>query len=185
MSLTARGDLEGAADSVELGAAAGLGAALGPLSLSLGAVSAPGEALGGVIGAQAGPATLGVMVGEERSSAALGMGLDWGLSRIDLRCAANTDDSLEVEGRLLPGVRIINARLRAGGRLRASTGPEGEWEVQGDAIATYTLSTFSMVVALENLEDVYDDGTSFTYGVLWSFSDDVRRPERPEQEGGQ
>ena len=185
VTFAARGDMDGPADDPEAGFGGGLMAALGPVELSAGVVSPPGEGLTGVLSAAAGPASLGLQADERAVTAGAGVGLDWGLTRIDLRGGVDSRDSLEAEARLLPGVRIVNARLRAGGRFRARGSTNGDWDLHGDAIASYTLSTFSIVVALEDLEDLREGGTSFTYGVLWSFTDEARRPEREGNgEGG-
>ncbi len=183
--LTARGDLEGPGESPDHGLAGGIATELGPVALSAGVVSPPGEGVAGVLSARAGPASLGLTVDDSVASASAGLGLEWGLSRMDVRGSADTGDSLQAEARLLPGVRIVKARLRAGGRFRARGRAGGEWDLHGDAVASYTLSTFSIVVALEDLEDLNEGGTSFTYGVLWSFSDEAKRPEREDDgEGG-
>jgi hypothetical protein len=182
-TLVTRGDLEGPADSPDPGLAGGVMVGLGPVALSAGAVSAPGDGLEGVLSATAGPAAASIAFDDSCASAGAGLGMEWGLSRVDLAAAADTDDSLEARLRLMPGISIVNARLRAGGVLRARGLAGGDWELQGDAMAEYTLSTFSMVVALEDLDELYDGGTSFTYGVLWSFTDLVKRPEREGEEG--
>lgn len=183
LTLTARGDAGGGGDSLEYGWAAGLGADIGPLRATLGAVEVLGRDPEATASAAAGPAQLGLRAWADGAAASLGVGGVWGLSRFDLTAAADTDDSLRVTARALPGVRIVNARLRGGGRLRAVHGPVDGWDLHVDALAEYRLSTFSIVAGLEDLEDVMDGGTSFTYGVLWSFTDEAARPEEPEDGG--
>ena len=185
VSLTARADLQGAADSIEGGGAAGILADLGPLGASAGALLPPGGDAQGVLSARYGPAEFAALLQEDLASAAIHAGGTWGLSRMDLMAGADSDDTLYAGMRVLPGVRIVNAVLRMGGRARLQGRAGGDWEVHGDAIASYSLSTFSMVLALEDLEDIQDGGSSFTYGVLWEFSDEAARPEQEEQGEGE
>lgn len=183
LSLTARVDVEGSADSLEYGWGGGVGASLGPIRATFGGLARPGEDPEATASAEAGPAILGLRTDGNAVSAALGAGGSWGLSRLDLVASADTDDSVRVVARALPGVRIVNARFRAGGRFRALHSREGEWELGGDAMAEYRLSTFRIVVGLEDLQDATAGGTSFTYGVLWSFSDEAARPRDPDEGG--
>ncbi len=77
-------------------------------------------------------------------------------------------DSLSLSAWVLPGVNWYRARLEAGGRIRGGV-DDGGWQGTVDALAGFTLRTFSFALALEDVTDA--TSRSWTFGVTWSFSE--------------
>lgn len=79
-------------------------------------------------------------------------------------------DSLALTAWALPGFDWYRARIEGGLRATAEKGWEEPWTGTLDALAGFTLRTFSFALALENITS--DPGRSWTFGVTWSFTDD-------------
>lgn len=89
-------------------------------------------------------------------------------------------DSLSLAAWALPGIDWYRARVEAGARLSGGLDREGRWTSTVDALAGFTLRTFSFALGLEDLTS--STSSSWTFGVTWSFTEDPPAP--PEDREG-
>jgi len=114
------------------------------------------------------------------SRAAASLGLENDLIRgMGAACWDFDSDSLSLAAWALPGVNWYRARIEAGARARAGMNGAGSWEGVFDGLLAFTLRTFSFALAIEDFTSA--EGTSWTFGVTWSFSD--APPEYGGEEG--
>lgn len=93
-----------------------------------------------------------------------------GLGRVS---AGWTADSARVHADLLPGFRWgLTGRVMGGGRMTLET-EDGSWSLAMDLCAAFTLRTFTLAGALEDVLDA--DVRRGTFGISWSFSDELQR----------
>lgn len=89
-------------------------------------------------------------------------------------------DSLSLAAWVLPGMNWYRARVEAGGRVSGGVDAEGGWTATFDALAGFTLRTFSFALGLQDLTRPAD--RSWTFGVTWSFTDEPPAPPEEREE---
>jgi len=78
-------------------------------------------------------------------------------------------DSLSVSSWLFLGADWYRARFEAGPRISAGLDSTGNWDETWDVLIGFTLETFSLSTALEDLTSQAE--RSFSFGITWAFTD--------------
>lgn len=169
--LTLHGDITDSSNVVSAGLSL-------PGALSAGVSMPDSGAAGGFMTGGIGAMQLSARVGDANRTA-LSMGVRNGFVRGMGAASWDFDtDSLSLCAWALPGLNWYRARIEAGARVAAGMDSAGEWRGALDALAGFTLRTFSFALALEDVTT--PENRSWTFGVTWSFSDSP--PDLPEEE---
>ncbi len=93
-----------------------------------------------------------------------------------------TTDSLDVVSWILVGRDWYRGRFEAGPRTTAGMNSAGEFNETLDAVMGFTLVTFSLFAAVEDITD--DAHRSWSFGITWSYTDQPPVTPAGETEGG-
>ncbi len=85
-------------------------------------------------------------------------------------------DSLSVTAWTLLGVDWYRGRFEAGPRVTAGLDSTGEWDETVDVLLGFTLASFSLASAIENITS--ETERSWSFGITWNFTD--QPPVKPE-----
>ncbi len=91
------------------------------------------------------------------------------------------NESLSTTSWLLLGVNWYMARIEAGPRFTAAMDSTGSWEGTVDALLGFTLASFSLESAVEDI--THDANRNWSFGITWAFTDEPPVTPIEETEG--